>query len=88
MLERNSIEVNCPPSISGGRPRPSPKWHDSQRLHVLDDGSLEMHMKLSSLLEVQRWVLGWGGEASVIGPAELAGTVREAARKILGVSAQ
>jgi predicted DNA-binding transcriptional regulator YafY len=40
-------------------------------------------MKLSSLLEVERWVLSWGGDASVLRPAELAAAVRRAAKRIL-----
>jgi len=62
------------------------KWHDSQQLRVLADGGLELRMRLSSLQEVQRWVLGWGGDAVVIEPAELAESVGQAARKILGFS--
>jgi predicted DNA-binding transcriptional regulator YafY len=59
------------------------KWHPSQQLVELDDGGVELHMKLSSLVEVQRWVLGWGGHAEVLEPLELSESVREAARKIL-----
>jgi predicted DNA-binding transcriptional regulator YafY len=44
-------------------------------------------MKLSSLAEVQRWVLSWGGDAVVLKPKELAEAVREAARKILHLTA-
>jgi predicted DNA-binding transcriptional regulator YafY len=40
-------------------------------------------MRLSSLLEVERWVLGWGGNAVVVEPPELAEAVRDAARRIL-----
>jgi predicted DNA-binding transcriptional regulator YafY len=40
-------------------------------------------MKLSSLAEVQRWVLSWGGHAKVIAPKELALSVREAAQQLL-----
>jgi proteasome accessory factor B len=64
------------------------KWHDSQQLRVLEDGGLELRMRLSSLPEVQRWVLAWGGDAVVIEPAELAQSVRAAAHKILGIFAQ
>jgi len=59
------------------------KWHDSQQLRVLADGGLELRMRLSSLVEVERWVLGWGGNAVVIEPPELAEAVRDAARRIL-----
>jgi predicted DNA-binding transcriptional regulator YafY len=40
-------------------------------------------MKLSSLAEVQRWVLSWGGDAKVLRPRELAEAVRHAAAAIL-----
>ncbi len=60
------------------------KWHASQRLKELQKGGVEISLKLSSLEEVQRWVLTWGGKAKVISPPELRRSVREAARKILG----
>jgi proteasome accessory factor B len=59
------------------------KWHESQVLRELPDGGLELRMKLSSLAEVERWVLGWAGNARVLQPPELAESVAAAARKIL-----
>jgi predicted DNA-binding transcriptional regulator YafY len=59
------------------------KWHESQVLRELKDGSLELRMKLSSLAEVERWVLGWAGNARVLQPPELAASIADAARKIL-----
>jgi proteasome accessory factor B len=59
------------------------RWHPSQKLRERKDGGVELQMKLSSLAEVQRWVLSWGGHAKVIAPKELAATVEEAARRIL-----
>lgn len=59
------------------------KWHDSQELRELKGGGVELRMRLSSLGEVERWALGWGGNARVVQPAELAAAVRKAARKIL-----
>ena len=59
------------------------RWHPSQQLRELKGGAAELRMKLSSLAEVQRWVLSWGGHAEVIAPRELAASVREAARRIL-----
>lgn len=64
------------------------KWHDSQQLKELKDGGLELRMKLSSLAEVERWVLGWGGNAKIIEPPELAAKVRQSAEAILGHNAQ
>lgn len=59
------------------------KWHESQRLLELKDGAVELCLKLSSLAEVERWVLGWGGNAVVLRPPELAEAIRRAAKKIL-----
>ena len=59
------------------------KWHRSQILRDLNGGGAELKMKLSSLAEVQRWVLSWGGDAEVLKPKELAESVRAAAKKIL-----
>jgi proteasome accessory factor B len=59
------------------------KWHESQSLREFKNGAVELRMKLSSLGEVQRWVLSWGGEARVLQPPELAKSVRQAAAAIL-----
>ena len=59
------------------------KWHPSQTLRNLKEGGVELTMKLSSLAEVERWVLSWAGEAKVLQPKELAESVRAAAKKIL-----
>jgi len=59
------------------------KWHESQQLRELKGGGVELKMKLSSLVEIERWVLSWGGDAKVLKPRELAESVRVAARKLL-----
>jgi proteasome accessory factor B len=59
------------------------KWHESQQLKELKSGEVELRMKLSSLSEIERWVLSWGGDAKVLKPRELAKSVRRAAEKIL-----
>ncbi len=59
------------------------KWHESQQLRDLKDGAVELRLKLSSLAEVERWLLGWGGQAVVLQPPELAEAVRRAAKRIL-----
>lgn len=59
------------------------RWHDSQRARDLAGGGIELRMKLSSLMEVERWVLNWGGNAVVIEPPELVDAVRAAAERIL-----
>jgi proteasome accessory factor B len=59
------------------------RWHPSQELRELKGGAAELRMKLSSLAEVQRWVLSWGGHARAIAPKELAASVRQAAEQLL-----
>ena len=59
------------------------KWHESQQLRELKGGGVELRLKLSSLAEVGRWVLSWGGDAVVVRPAELAQSVRQAAQRVL-----
>lgn len=59
------------------------KWHPSQQLRELKGGGVELRLKLSSLGEIQRWVLSWGGDATVLKPSELATSVHQAAKKIL-----
>ena len=62
------------------------KWHESQRLRELKDGGVELRMKLSSLVEIERWILSWGGDAKVLKPRELAGAVCNSARRIVAAS--
>ncbi len=59
------------------------KWHESQQLRDLKGRGVELRLKLSSLVEIERWVLSWGGDAVVLKPRELAEAVKLAAKKIL-----
>ncbi len=68
-----------------GAPITSAKKNGTTRrnLRELKDGGVELRMKLSSLAEVERWVLGWGGDAKVLKPRELAEIVKKSAAAIL-----
>jgi len=59
------------------------RWHPSQQLVELPDGGVELRLKLSSLTEIQRWILSWSGGARAMAPPELKESIREAARSIL-----
>lgn len=59
------------------------KWHDSQELKELPDGGVELKLTLSSLVEVERWVLSWAGNATVIQPPQLAKAIKAAAQRII-----
>jgi predicted DNA-binding transcriptional regulator YafY len=51
-------------------------WHPSQKLRDLDDGRVEVTLRVADTLEVRRWILGHGVHAEVLEPAAL----REALR--------
>src|SRR5208337_3390560 len=59
------------------------KWHESQQLRELKGGGVELRLKLSSLAEIERWILSWGGDATVVKPRELVEAVKQAAKRIL-----
>ncbi len=62
------------------------RWHPSQKLTELKAGGVEISLKLSSLVEVQRWILAWGGKAVPVSPPELVAGVRAAARALLNLT--
>ena len=64
------------------------KWHPSQKVRELKNGELELQMTLSSLVEVERWILSWGGNARVLEPKQLKENVRTAATRILNGESQ
>lgn len=45
-------------------------WHPSQKIQELADGGLELTLQLSSLHEIEPWVLSWGEHVCVLGPTE------------------
>lgn len=58
------------------------KWHQSQKLKEIKGGGVELRMELTSLVEIQRWVMGWSGEATVLQPPELVKAIREAGQTL------
>jgi proteasome accessory factor B len=61
------------------------EWHESQELRELPDGRVELRLRLGALAEIERWVLGWGAAAEVVGPKELRQRIRTAATEIAAV---
>jgi proteasome accessory factor B len=57
-------------------------WHSSQELTELPEGRLRVKMRLNSLEEVERWVLGFGEHANVIQPKELRERIWKSARAV------
>lgn len=60
------------------------RWHPSQDLTDEPDGGVLVRLQLGSLNEIERWVLGWGGRATVLEPPELVASIRQAAQRLLG----
>ena len=58
-------------------------WHPTQQIKNLKDGSVELSLQLSHLSDVQRWILGWGSQATVLAPKELAEAVHAEAQGIV-----
>jgi len=59
------------------------EWHESQEMHELPGGVLELRLRLGALMEVEQWVLGWGAAAEVVAPAELRAQLRATASALV-----
>jgi predicted DNA-binding transcriptional regulator YafY len=57
-------------------------WHPSQRIDAAEDGSLVLTLKVADLGEVKRWLIGFGSEAEVLEPHELAEEIAREARQL------
>jgi predicted DNA-binding transcriptional regulator YafY len=57
-------------------------WHESQKISPQRDGSITLELELGGLEEIERWVLSWGSHVRVLQPAELAASIKKAAREV------
>ena len=57
-------------------------WHESQEFTPQPDGSLVLTLRLSNLLEAERVVLQWGGQAEALEPPALRERVAAAGRAL------
>lgn len=58
------------------------KWHKTQKLTDLEDGSLILEMDVTGLSDVKRWVLQYGAEVEVLEPGELREGIAEEVKKM------
>jgi predicted DNA-binding transcriptional regulator YafY len=58
-------------------------WHPAQEIKDLGDGRIEFRIELADLFEIERWILSWGSQAKVLGPAKLKNSIRKHAEGIL-----
>ena len=59
------------------------RYHESQTMEKLDDGSRIVRFRVAGAMEMIPWLLGWGATVRVIKPAWLKQKVLERARGIL-----
>ncbi|MBL4886140.1 MAG: WYL domain-containing protein [Planctomycetaceae bacterium] len=59
------------------------RWHKTQAIQLLADGSAEFHVDVDGLNEITWWILGYGKQAEVIEPPELREKVLEHAQAIV-----
>lgn len=62
-------------------------WHESQKVTPAADGTVQLELHLSSLAEVERWVLGFGDQVRVLAPPELRERIAEVGRRIAQINA-
>jgi predicted DNA-binding transcriptional regulator YafY len=55
-------------------------WHPRQQIQELTGGEIEFRVTLSSLHEIEPWVLSWGDHACVLAPNTLRERVIQVAR--------
>lgn len=63
------------------------QWHPTAQLEPHPDGSVILHLRVSGLGEVKRWVMQYGSRAKVLAPESLRLAVAEEARKMIALYA-
>jgi predicted DNA-binding transcriptional regulator YafY len=58
------------------------RWHPTQEIEDTDDGGCLLTLTVASLMEVGRWVRGWGDEVEVLAPEELRDELRREAVRL------
>ena len=78
-LERGSVrrEVTIAFDSFAARWVRERRWHDSQLLDEKPDGSVILHLTVSGLNEVKRWIMTFGSHAEVLAPIDLRQEIRE-----------
>ncbi len=67
--EPDTVDLRFTPAVAQ-RVRET-RWHPSQRLQDGEDGSVLLTLSVTSWREILPWVLGWGAQCTVLGPAAL-----------------
>jgi proteasome accessory factor B len=57
-------------------------WHRSQQLRELDDGRVELTVRVAGIVEIRPWIMSWGDAVEVLEPPELREVVATAVRRL------
>jgi predicted DNA-binding transcriptional regulator YafY len=60
------------------------KWHPSQAMTKMRDGSLILRLRLSNTVEIKSWILGFGASALVLEPDSLRAEIAAELEQLLG----
>jgi predicted DNA-binding transcriptional regulator YafY len=71
MTDKAAVPVRLHFAPSVARAVCEARWHASQTLEELRDGSVEMRLAVASTVELVPWILGWGKSCEVLEPEEL-----------------
>jgi proteasome accessory factor B len=58
------------------------RWHSSQQITNLPDGGCQLRLRLSSLEEIESWILSFGAHATVLQPPALANRIAKTAASL------
>jgi predicted DNA-binding transcriptional regulator YafY len=58
-------------------------WHPSQKIEKRADGSIELTVWVANLWEIKRWLIGYGADAQVLQPKELARDIEKECVRLL-----
>jgi predicted DNA-binding transcriptional regulator YafY len=77
--EQDEVVLRFDPEI--GRRVRATIWHPSAEYADLEDGRVELRLRVASEVEMRPWVLGWGALVEVVGPGSLREHVAESMRR-------
>ena len=60
-------------------------WHPSQKIEKRADGSIDLTIQVANLWEIKRWLIGYGADAQVLQPKDLAKEIEEECARLLKI---
>lgn len=78
------VEVDVIFTGKAGRIVSMSRHHPNEKVTPLKNGSVRYEVKVSGTEEICRWLLGFGGDATVVKPLSLAAQIQHRAEGILG----